>query len=263
MLEQSTWNESLQGATSRKSGWRNVKHTCERFSQWTHGEVTHMWISICTSASLWETPVRWSVCAHVCVSVISVRQDDLKVLPQCNVGLLSPSLSPSYQNLLDGLLWKPRRKKRTFSSLHFLSLAKPAATIWTNYWRSQSQQTQVCLSMYWGSEIERGRRAGDGEGETDRISWVAVIPLPLSHACKCLCTRTHMHALSSTPDGVWPETANFRCWGKKLKWWENWLSSAPLIAFWTLVLEALWAQWELKVSQDVLWWFCLLSSLAA
>lgn len=140
------------------------------------------------------------VCVHIHVCVISVRQDDLKsfnsVMSTYCYSLLLPlsvSLFSSYQNLLDGLWRKPRRGKiQGYVSFPWLS----CLPIWTNYWRSPSQQTEVCLSMHWESEIERGRRTGDGKGETDRISWVAVIPLPLSHAYMSVCAQTHTHTHS-------------------------------------------------------------------
>ncbi len=120
--------------------------------------------------------------------------------------------------------------------LHFLSLAKPAATIWTNYWRSPSQQTEVCLSMYWGGAIERGRQ--ELEMEKERQIGLAESQLfhylSGTHTRVSMCIHTHTHTHSSHT--VWPETANFPCWTqmkrrkekerrKKVKWWENWLSS--------------------------------------
>lgn len=157
--------------------------------------------------------------------------------------------------------------------LHFLSLAKPAATIWTNYWRSPSQQTEVCLSMYWGGAIERGRQGLEMEKERQ----IGLAESQLFHYLSATHTRvsvyTHTHIASHTvfdqrlqiflAEHKWKRGKRKRGgkkWnGEKIDW-----AVAPLIAFWMLVLESgdVWAL-ELKVSRDVLWRFCLLSCLAA
>ena len=80
----SRWNESLQGPTSSKSGWRNVKHPLpsEReewkcghldvsFSSLQYSLSLHACVSVCvcvrTSGYLQEAQVGWPMCMHICV----------------------------------------------------------------------------------------------------------------------------------------------------------------------------------------------------
>lgn len=85
------------------------------------------------------------------------------------------------------------------SRLHYLWLAKPTPTIWTNYW--QSARLSVTALREGDSRRKTGwrwRKRG-----TDTISWVAVIPLPLGY------THPSVHTYTSLRHGVWTEAANF------------------------------------------------------
>lgn len=123
--------------------------------------------------------------------------------------------------------------------LHFLSLAKPAAPIWTNYWWSLSLQTEVCLSIFWGSAIERGRQELKLEKE------IGLAESQLFHYLSAMHAHTYTH---SYPRRVWPKTANAEHKWKREKKEKKWnvekidWAAASLIAFLTLVLEALSAR---------------------
>lgn len=131
--------------------------------------------------------------------------------------------------------------------LHFLSLAKPAAPIRTNYWRSLSQQTEVRLSMYWGSAIERGRHGL--KMEKDRQ--IGLAESQLFHYLSATHTHVSVHTHTHTQFPALCLAKDCKCWtqmkregekkedgkkwnGEKIDW-----AAAPLIAFLTLVLEAL------------------------
>lgn len=86
-------------------------------------------------------------CTYMHVCVISVSQDVLDCC-SCYV-VLCVSLCLS--------LALCKYQKGQKARLHFPSLAKPALPIWTCYWWFLSQHTEVCLTRYWGSAIERGR----------------------------------------------------------------------------------------------------------
>lgn len=122
--------------------------------------------------------------------------------------------------------------------LHFLSLAKPAAPIWRNYWWSLSLQTEVCLSIFWGSAIERGRQELKLEKE------IGLAESQLFHYLSAM----HAHTLTVTHAVFGQRLQMLNTNGKEKKKKKKWnvekidWAAASLIAFLTLVLEALSAR---------------------
>lgn len=97
------------------------------YSVYIYSIREHVSVCVYKCVQVGDTNMMNYVCAHaLCVCVISVNQDDLDrfscvMFIYCLVkGTLSLSfslhtslsLSPSYQNLLHGLLWKPRKEKK-------------------------------------------------------------------------------------------------------------------------------------------------------